>query len=93
VIRSAVHGVNGGKVYIVFIRIGAGISRRGKREGACGGCVDRVYPLNQPLVSVIQSDVTDVDDIQQRGFSIVQPGYRAWLIAVANPAGGRVNDV
>lgn len=44
-------------------------------------------------MSVVQSDIADVNDIQQRGLAIVQPGYRAWLITVTDPAGGRVDDL
>jgi len=64
VIRAAVYGVDGGKVYIVGIRVGAGIRRRSKRERPCGRDVDWVYLLDQPPLSVVQSDVADSDEIQ-----------------------------
>jgi len=93
VIRAIAHGVEGGKVYIVCIRVGAGIGRRSKRERACVGYIDRVYLLDQPPFSVVQSDVADSDDVQQRGFAIIQPGYRAWLVAVTDSPAGRVENV
>jgi hypothetical protein len=92
-IRLTEHEINGGKVDIVSIRVGPGARNRGEREGACGGYVDRGYLLNQLRVAVVQSDVADVDDIQQRGYAIVQPGHCALLVAGADPVGGRVDDV
>jgi len=43
--------------------------------------------------SVVQSDVADSDDVQQRGFAIIQPGYRAWLVAVTDSPAGRVENL
>lgn len=47
------------------------------------------------LLSIVQSDIAGPDHIQQRGLAVVQPGYRARLVAVADPllAVGRVDDL
>lgn len=45
------------------------------------------------LVVVVQSDVAVPDNVQQRGFAVIQPGNRAWLVAVTDPRGGRIDDL
>ena len=53
----------------------------------------RRYAKLTHLVSVVQSDVANLDNIQQRGDAVIHPGYGAWLAAMADSAGGRVVDL
>lgn len=45
------------------------------------------------LVSIVQSDVADFDNIEQRGDTVIHPGYSAWLPAMTDPASRRVDDL